>query len=121
MSHDDVLLDLENRLCDLEFAAFKDRWNSTGKPSPAPKKNTGSTRTAPAKKNDWTLHFHKKPDGSQEYHLRSASGVMTKLPADRKLWPQDVRETTELFETFDKQRRIGGHSTATARGTCEIR
>jgi hypothetical protein len=120
MDHNDILLDLEDRLCDLEFQAFKDRWNKQ-QVLTTRKTNTGSTtQTEPAKK-DWTLHFHKKADGSQEYRMQSAAGTWTTLPAERSLWPKEVRETHELFETYDKQRRMGGRSTAVARGTCEYR
>jgi hypothetical protein len=116
MSHTDKLMELEDRIFDLEFAAFEEWWNTQG--TATTRKTT--PKTTPAKRGAWSLHMSTQPDGTKQYRMQSAAGAWTTLPANRSQWPKDLREMEERFEEFDKQRRIGGKNVAMLGGTCTM-
>lgn len=114
MTHHDALIDLQDRVADLEFSKFKEEW----------RKITSTTRkTAPAKGGgEWNLRTSRLPNGKKQFRMQSASGgEWTTLPADRKLWPADVRLVFEKFEAADKANSRGGRRYSGPGGSCEIR
>ena len=117
MNHSEVLTEIEDRLCDLEFAAFKREWY---KETPSTTRKA-TPNVAPANKGSWSLHVSTQLDGKKQFRMQSEAGIWSTLPADRSQWPKEIRETQEKYEEFSKRRRTpGGYSTSMAGGTCEI-
>ena len=97
MNREEELNALEGRLIDLEFERLK---RIHGQQSIL------ITTSKPPAKTSWQLRLITMSNGKQ-YQFRSASGAWRMLPADRKLWPAEVREMKEKFEAFDEKRRVG--------------
>lgn len=106
------LLELEDRIRDLEFKQLKmsNGWTRT--------QITATSTAATSKRVPLEMRVSRR-GGATKYELRSASG-WTPLPADRKLWPVEARKMQDEFDEYDKRRRVGGRLISAACGTAGI-
>jgi hypothetical protein len=95
---DQELNALEDRVLSLEFEKMKRMVASSLRPKPKPKAPSKQA-SAPS----WTLSGHRVGDKTT-YSTRTAAGIVTVLPDDRRAWPPDVRAVVERLEAVDKSR-----------------
>jgi hypothetical protein len=103
MSDKEALLEIEDKICELEFARLKKMHARNSVLVTVPK---------PEACDSWQLRTTKLENGRTRYQLRSASGEWRNLPEDLTKWPADVRELHEKSELIDKMRSVGGRMLA---------
>ncbi|MBN1570616.1 MAG: hypothetical protein JXA73_22425 [Acidobacteria bacterium] len=114
---DEQIVDIESRILELEFQDAK-RKNSKILADVA--KFRAKTASASQRK-DFSIRMETK-NGKTAYQLRSASGEVKALPADRALWPSDVRATVTRYETLmQKSREKSRYNAAMIRTGLEFR
>jgi len=112
------LLNLEDRILDLEFKRLKTLvgWERTRITAT---RSIPATKTEPAKKVPLEMRTSTSPHGAKKHELRTATGWQT-LPASRDLWPAELRQMHEQFEAIDKKRRVGGRLISASIGSAGL-